>query len=298
MFREIQSYFTWIRHTPTALCISLILFCILPAYVFYVVVILPVRTCGCDFPPVDSVRMAVPASDPDTNPDSREQKKVIRSLELESAYLESMLSLSKQDSAYLSLNLADSLLVILIKGVPVRSCSLTEIRISRQLRCLDQAQRVRWIAEPFLAERELSTIPRIRYINKQAPKDTMEAALQSAAPMPPDTSSVYYTIYFNRYLVVEINQSEEPYDMKKKIINRYRREKQQVINRETWQAFLHRTSPEPRILIRLTLSQADARAIYRGTPVQTGLVLKLPSDTNVNSCRVSTPSGRRVPPWL
>ncbi|MFH1297577.1 MAG: hypothetical protein ABIJ04_09930 [Bacteroidota bacterium] len=272
---EIQSYFTWVRQTRKALGVSVILLCMLPVYVFYVTVIFPVRRCGCDFPPADSVRIEAPAIDPDTNQDALEQVKVIRSLELESAYLESLLTLSQQDSSYLNLDLADSLLVIMIKGVPVRSCSLSEIRVSRQLRCLDQAQRVLWIAAPFLAERDMSTIPKIRYINKQAPKDTIEAAMQSDAPIPSDTSSVYFTIYFNRYLVVEINQVEEPYDVEKRVINRYRREKQQTIRRETWQAFLHLTTPEPEIRIRLTLSKDDARAIYRGIPVHPGLALKL-----------------------
>ncbi|MFH1937621.1 MAG: hypothetical protein ABIK52_08675, partial [Bacteroidota bacterium] len=267
--------FTWVRQTRKALGVSVILLCMLPVYVFYVTVIFPVRRCGCDFPPADSVRIEAPAIDPDTNQDALEQVKVIRSLELESAYLESLLTLSQQDSSYLNLDLADSLLVIMIKGVPVRSCSLSEIRVSRQLRCLDQAQRVLWIAAPFLAERDMSTIPKIRYINKQAPKDTIEAAMQSDAPIPSDTSSVYFTIYFNRYLVVEINQVEEPYDVEKRVINRYRREKQQTIRRETWQAFLHLTTPEPEIRIRLTLSKDDARAIYRGIPVHPGLALKL-----------------------
>lgn len=276
VFPSADAWFSWFLHSRTAIAIFLIVLCILPVYVLYITVILPVRSCGCDFPPVDSVRAEMPVIDPDSNPETFEMARQVGALEMTSAGLGSQLNLSRQDSAYLNLDLSGNMLTLMIKGVPVRSCSLHMVRVSRQLRCLDRAQLVHWITVPFISQKDISTIPKIRYVNKKAPRDTIEAALMGSAPMPADTSSVYYTIYFDRHLVVQVEQSEEPYETERDVIKKYRRDCRQAVRKTTMRALFHHSSPDPGILVRITMSKADARAVYRGLPFRTGLSLKLP----------------------
>jgi len=255
--------------------LAIVLFLLLPVYVFYLAIVVPASSCDSDFATGDTTLIELPGIDPDSSQGILETVKAIGNLELEKAYLANLLELSQQDSAYLYLNLSDSLLNMEVQGVTMRSCTLTDIRVTRRLRCLNQSQLLNWVSTPFMGQADLSTIPKIRYVVKEAPKDTNEAALQSAKPIPPDSSSVYFTLYFDKHLTIEVGQNEEPYDEEEEIIDIYQEGIQSVIRSETMRAILHGSSPEPQILIRLQVSKADARAIYRGLPVHPGLALKL-----------------------
>lgn len=274
--REIYGFVLWFAHSKPAIILAILFSLLLPAYVFYQAVVVPASSCDRNFPTGDTTELALTGPDQDSSLAVLQTVQTIGSLELEKAYLASLLKLSQQDSAYLNLNLADSLLRLDIKGVTVRVCPLSDIRVTRRLRCLNQSQLLHWVSRPFTGREDLSTIPKIRYMIKEAPKDTNEAALQSAKPIPSDSSSVYFTLYFNRHLTIEVEQSEPPFDEEEEVIDTYQDSRQSAIWRETMKAVLHGSSPEPEITIRVKVSKADARAIYRGLPVHPGLAMKLP----------------------
>lgn len=273
--REIYGFILWFSRSKPAVILSVVLAFLLPAYVLYQAVILPASTCGREFSAGDTTEVELPGISSDSSRQILQSVNGIGKLELEKAYLSGLLTLSRQDSAYLNLNLADSLLLLEIKGVTVRVCPLKEIRITKRLRCFNQYQLLQWVSQPFHGRAELSTIPKIRYVVKEAPKDTSEAALQSAMPVASDSSSVFFILYFDRNLAIEFEQAEDPYETEEEAITQYHENIQRAIRQSTLSAILHRSVPEPQILIRLTISKADARAIYRGLPVFPGLVLKL-----------------------
>lgn len=275
VMRELSAFLHWFVRSKTAIVLVVILLLLIPGYVFYLIVVVPVSTCERDFFPGDTSGVVLSGLEPDSTQEILETVQTIGALEMEKAFLGSLLTLSKEDSVYLNLNLADSLLLLEIKGVPVRACSLTDIRVTWQLQCLNQSQLLHWVSQPFIGRADLSTIPKIRYMIKQAPKDTNEAAQQNTRPIPPDTSSVYFTLYFDRHLAIEVEQTEDPYEGEEGVIRTYQKKRQHALRSETMRAVLHRSSPEPEIVIRLKVSKADARAIYRGIPVHAGLALKL-----------------------
>lgn len=265
----------WFYHSKPAVIAALLLTLLLPAFVFYKAVVIPASSCDRDFPSTDTAATSFGELNPDSSDFILEKVKAIANMELEQAYLTNLLLLSQQDSAYLDLDLADSILRMEIRGVTVRECRLSDIRVTKRLRCLDQSQLLHWISTPFLSRSEFSTIPKIRYMVKEAPKDTNEAALQSSKPIPSDTSSVFFTLYFNRHLALEIRQSEEVYEHESDAIDAYEAQIREKVRNQTMHALISGTSPEPEILIRIEVSKADARAIYRGIPVFPGLALKL-----------------------
>ncbi|MBE0647175.1 MAG: hypothetical protein IH596_05255 [Bacteroidales bacterium] len=275
IWNEIHDFIIWFAHSKPAIIVALFLTLLLPAYVFYLAVVSPASSCDHDFPTADTTEMALVGLDVDSSQMILQKVDTIWDLELDKAYLSNMLLLSFQDSAYLNLNLPDSLLHMEIKGVPVRECRLTDIRVTKRLRCLNKSQLLQWISTPFLGRADHSTIPKIRYVVKEAPKDTSEAALQNAGPLPADSSSVFFIVYFNRHLAIEVRQREEPYDYEEEVLGSYEKEIQGAVRSKTMQAVLAGLSPEPEILIRLEVSKADARAIYRGLPAYPGLALKL-----------------------
>jgi len=276
VLREVYLFIRWFFGTRSAPGLFLAVSLILPLYVFYFTVILPAGTCSGDFPVADTLHTEIPEMDQDTLEKVMEQIGIVDKLEQKEAYLDNLLILARQDSVVMNLNLADSVLTLEIRGVPVRVCPLADIRVTRLIRCMDQTQILSWISEPFTGTASLATIPKIPYVIKEAPKDTNEAALQNAKPLPPDSSSVFFTLFFDRQLVVEVEQTEEPYKEEKEIIEGYGREREQRIRTETIRSLLHGTSPEPEMLIRLQVSKADARAIYRGIPVLPKMTLLFP----------------------
>lgn len=275
VLKEIYDFLSWFSRSKPAMILAIVLFLLLPVYVFYQAIVVPASSCDSDFATGDSTLIELPGIDPDSSQGVLEAVKAIGNLELEKAYLTSLLKLSQQDSAYLNLNLSDSLLIMEVQGVTMRSCTLTDIRVTRRLRCLNQSQLLNWVSTPFKGQADLSTIPKIRYMVKEAPKDTNEAALQSAKPIPPDSSSVYFTLYFDKHLTIEVGQFEDPYDDEDEVIGRYQKDVERAIRSETMRAVLHGSSPDPDILIRFQVSKDDARAIFRGLPVHPGLALKL-----------------------
>ncbi len=275
VWEEIHDFILWFAHSKQAIIVAFLFSLLLPAYVFYLAVVIPASSCERDFSTVDTTEMELVSLNSDSSLMILQRVDTIWDLELEKAYLSNLLLLTFQDSAYLNLNLADSLLLLEINGVPVRECRLTDIRVTKRLRCLNKSQLLQWISTPFLGRADLSTIPKIRYVVKEAPKDTNEAALQNASPLPSDSSSVFFIIYFNRHLAIEVRQREEPYDYEEEVIGSYEKKIQSTIRSKTMQAVMAGLSPEQEILIRLEVSKADARAIYRGLPLYPGLALKL-----------------------
>jgi hypothetical protein len=130
--------------------------------------------------------------------------------ENERAFEKNRLSLAEKDSIYMVLDLPDSLVILEIKGVTVKKTKILEMEVSNRFAIIPHENLLPWISEPFILTHDLSTIPKSPIVVKQAPKDTIEAAKTSSAPRPPDSTGVFYTFYFDRNLLIEVEQANPP----------------------------------------------------------------------------------------
>jgi hypothetical protein len=203
-----------------------------------------------------------------------EVKKIIRK-ENEKAFQQNRLSLAEKDSIYMILDLPDSLLILEIKGVTVKKTKILDIEISNRFALIPHENLLPWISEPFTLTRNLSTIPKSPIIIKQAPKDTIEAAKTSSAPRLPDSTGVFYTFYFDRNLLLEIEQDNPPEKDVMERVKTYRSIKRKESTRSVFQMLKKPQQTDQPMLIKLVVSEVDARAIYRAVPSKTHLVLKL-----------------------
>ncbi len=275
---HIKQMYQWFIHRKVAIVLSLVFSLAFPLYIVIITVFMPVRTAGkLDVPGDNSILAEDTAKvGKDISSDVMEKVKQLEKMEMEKAFLKNRMTLAaKSDSVYMTLDLGDSLLNLEINGVVVRSCPLTYIRESRRLGRIDHERLYAWASTPFQLERELSTIPKIPYVIKEAPKDTLEAQEQSAIPLPPDTTSVFFTLFFDKELVIEIEQSAKPDDVDMGMIDKYYRDKNKVLRKDAFRAALGLHPPKQEIYLRLQVSQEDARAIYRGIPVHASLALRL-----------------------
>jgi hypothetical protein len=272
------SFFRWFGRNRRIQAIFFILVLSLPLFLIIYGIVLPVK----DFKPAPSSPAAVTV--PDINTESStvsiddtqlsDVKKIIQK-ENEKAYQHNRLALAEKDSIYMILNVPDSLLILEIKGVTVKKTRLLDLEMSKRFALISHENLLPWISEPFTLESNLSTIPKEPIIIKQAPKDTIEAAKMSSKPHPPDSTNVFYTFYFDRNLVLEIEQADPPQSgATEKVIN-YRKIKSEESKRSILQMLKTPEQTDQPMMIKMVISEIDARAIYRAVPSKTRLILKL-----------------------
>jgi hypothetical protein len=274
-FSGIISFFRWFARKRRVQVIFIILTIALPVFLIIYGIILPVK----NYQP--SPTSAIVQTDTTgtgsvslTDAQVAEVKAIIQK-EKEKAFQKSRLALAEKDSIYMVLNVPDSLLLLEIKGVTVKKVKLLDVGISNRFKLIPHENLLPWISDPFTLEKDFSTIPKSPIIVKQAPKDTLEAQAQSTKPAPPDSTNVYFTLYFDRNLVLEVEQSD-PLEagLTEKVIT-YQNIKKKETTRSVFKMLRNPQQTDQPMTIRLIISEAEARAIYRAVPTKSHLILRL-----------------------
>jgi len=186
------------------------------------------------------------------------------------------LDLADQDSIYMVVNIPAHTIAIEIKGVQVRSVSIIRVEQDQKIPLISHEHLSPWLAKPFVLKKYLATIPKIPIVIKQAPKDTIEAQKLSSKPLPPDSTIVLTSLFFDRNLVLELCQDGEPVVRELAVVEAYKAKKMAYLpETKTLAKLLNPAAIDQPLTIKLFVTAADARAIYRAIPSRTKLVLKL-----------------------
>ena len=184
------------------------------------------------------------------------------------------LALASKDSIYMRICLSDSTMHLEIKGVPIYSSKMLELRLGVPFENTTLQLMAQWASMPFVMEHRNATIDVFPVVYKNAPKDTAEANALPSEPMPPEKTAVYFDLRFDRGLRLLVEQNEEPDPDDRKIVNNYLRRER----REQWRLLLaaaRRAQPFlPEMTIRFKLPAEEARAIYRALPEQAHLLVQ------------------------
>jgi hypothetical protein len=272
------SFFKWFARNHRIQAIFFILVISLPVFLIIYGIVLPVKNYKPS--PSSNAQSELAA---DTSASGRvslndEQKAMVLQIidkENEKAFQQARLNLATKDSIYMVLNVPDSLLLLEIKGVTVKKTKILNIEISNRFSLITHENLLPWISKPFTLERDLSTIPKSPIVVKQAPKDTIEAAKMSSKPAPPDSTNVYYTLYFDRNLVLEIEQSDPLEVGLTEKVETYHKIKRKESTRSVFQLLQNPQQTDQPMMVKLVISEPEARAIYRAVPTKTHLILKL-----------------------
>lgn len=100
----------------------------------------------------------------------------------EKAYKTSLLELSKQDSIQLAINLPDSLVVLVLKGVEIHSVPVKIEKVDPLLIALTNLEYFHMFSSPVQIINQKSTIIKEPIVVRHAPKDTAEANLNAYKP--------------------------------------------------------------------------------------------------------------------
>jgi len=189
--------------------------------------------------------------------------------------LRSRYNLSSEDSIYLVLDLINKIARLEMKGIPLHDTDIQEIWISNSIKMYQTDALLHWISQPFVLKNTVSTIERIQFLVKNAPRDTIEANKADAIPVPRRTEDVYIVMNFDRNLQLVIQQSELSVGEDKQKIDSlksvfFKKDAEKSIRALS---IFRRDAAIPKIII--TLPKSEAITIYRALPQKLKMVLRV-----------------------
>ena len=190
-------------------------------------------------------------------------------------WLQSRLELASEDSMYLVIDLAHNSAVIEMKGIVLHECKIVKSEISNSIKTFHNDILLNWMAEPFNVKHVDATIPKISFIEKIAPKDTIEANKVEVEPKMPELGDVYIVMDFDRNLRLVIQQSDKPDDKGQKVISALRWKYQLAEIRRTVQSLTKFNRQPSMPQISIILPKSDATILYKSLPVNLKMILRL-----------------------
>jgi len=199
----------------------------------------------------------------------------MRQMVKEKAYKEALLKLAQSDSIQLVINLSDSTINLSIKGVMIHQTKAESFERDRILNEMPLIQQVKLFSQPLSIQSQHASIVKEPVVERDAPKDTLEAALNA---WQPDTliQKPSFTIFSLEYGINLILEQEDNRSLQDKwtrfnFYNRLRiRSSFRAISKF---ARLKKQDYHPSITIKMPVD--DLRAIYRALPNQAFVVITI-----------------------
>lgn len=184
-------------------------------------------------------------------------------LEKEEIYYRARLKMAEADSACLSINLMDSIVIMEIQGVKLLEAKIIKMRSSKIFTRYKKQAFYECFSAPFVIDSDYCTIPKEFFNIKYAPEDTIAAQAPKTMPDTTIKDPVYFTLYLDRDLRVDIRQADT---LRPEIYKDYDKHiRNEKIDRMWSHLFKFQVPPYyPWIIIELPHS--DARSIYKALP--------------------------------
>ncbi len=192
----------------------------------------------------------------------------------EKSFLEAQLSLAKRDSIGIVINLKDSTVSLVMKGVTIRSSKMLDYKKDRVLDGINGPAYYKYFSNPLTNVSEYCSMIKEPIEKKTAPKDTIEALKHLIIPDSVACEPAYYSATLSNGLNLIMVQSVWETEAEKEIEKKFKSDMNHqkfLLGRIKGLAKKEGADYKPTILIKL--SKYDIRAIYRGTPWKPGIVI-------------------------
>jgi hypothetical protein len=196
--------------------------------------------------------------------DSHQGDSAYMELYKEKLWLENRAQIAKTDEISLSVNLKDSLLQLELKGVVIKTSNIIYFEADQFFTQLKPGAYYHLFATQSKVDTCFSTIAKQPFVIKKAPKDT--SAVETATPAPAKPEAVHWRMELDNNVVFKIEGTDQ-YDgtgwwVGKKFwfthdLKEVRRNLTQTVRFKV---------PEYCPEVRIVISEADAKAIYRALP--------------------------------
>ena len=188
------------------------------------------------------------------------------------AFLSSQVKLAESDSVGLLINVRDSVIQLLIKGLPVRTVKIDEYDVSPFFHSANQEAIYKMLSTPLTVTGMQATFMKDPVSVKIAPRDTSQV-VESEKPDTTDFEAVFFTLDTDRNIRLYFDQQEDTigadrrarffFDLKDRMRNAS----------VTMRAVARMKIPPYVPYIKIWLPKAEAKIIYRAIPREGMIVL-------------------------
>jgi hypothetical protein len=193
----------------------------------------------------------------------------------EKAYKEALLKLSGSDSIQLVINLSDSSVNLSIKGVMIHHTKTGSFKKDRILKEMPLIQQVKLFSQPLAVHSQYATIVKEPVVVRDAPKDTLEAALNAWQPDTLVQQPAYLILVADYGIHVILQQEDNPAIRDKwKRFSFYSRLRMKS-TAQAVSAFFTWKKQDYHPVISVRMPADDLRAIYRALPDNTLIVITM-----------------------
>ena len=196
----------------------------------------------------------------------------VSSLARKKAFLKAQLQLAEEDSIHLIVNLRDSSIHLAIHGVIIHTSKLPSIENDALLKSIPNRLYLGLFSDPVPIIGIHSTILKEPIVERQAPKDPVEAALNAYEPDTLIQNPAYIRLRLAHGIDLILEQHPNPTFAEQWARYRFRQENRPTVT-DRLQRMVSLKGQEYTPDIRLKLPANDIRALYRALPAQPKVVL-------------------------
>lgn len=197
-----------------------------------------------------------------------------KSLLVQKAYYQALLTASKSDSIFLAINIPDSSVSLMIKGVVAHRAKAEQVKVSPLFSAINPPILVQGLSVPFTISKHTSTIPKVPLMVKIAPRDTSEYT-PDVVPDTTDLDPVNFILELKPNILLYFYESNP--SQSSDGFNQFKfdlRERTWTVVQDVKRITKLKT-PVYKPYIRFRLSKKDAKVIYRAVPEHGQVVLRL-----------------------
>ncbi len=192
----------------------------------------------------------------------------------EKAFIDAQLSLAKRDSIGLVINLKDSTLNLVMKGVTIRKSKMYGYKKDRIFDGFNGPAYYKYFSKPLSNVKEYCSLVKEPIEYKKAPKDTLEALKHLTIPDSVACEPAYYSIDLDNGFKLIMVQPEWETEAEKEVGKKYNKD---MFNQRFFLKravnLLKKEKQDYQPTLVLKVSKYDIRALYRGLPWKQGIVI-------------------------
>lgn len=188
------------------------------------------------------------------------------------AFLSSQVRMAESDSIGLLINMRDSIIQLLIKGLPIRAVKISEYDISPFFERVNQEAVYSMLSAPLMITGMQATFRKDPLHIKIAPKDTTEATVD-ARPDTTDYEPVFFTLDTDHNIRFFFEQQEDTVraDRRARFFFDLRDRARNAM--ATMKAVARFDTPPYTPYIKIWIPKAEAKIVYRAIPREGQIVL-------------------------
>jgi hypothetical protein len=194
------------------------------------------------------------------------EKKSLFELAKTKAVMDAQLVLAVKDTFGVMVNLKDSTLSLVFKGINVHSAKIYEYRKDPFFDALHPLAFLKLFSEPLRTTLEYSTIVKEPIIIKKAPKDTLEAIQNAYQPDTLIQSPTYMRLELEHNIHLLMVQKNFETDEEKMVEREYQRDMRQRRRHDIIRSFTHPATVSYTPQMVLYLDPDELRSAYRAIP--------------------------------